>query len=168
MKELKSLQELVKQMDGLNNAHDDILMLMEMAYEENDDSIIPEIKSEIGQFEEQFEELRTQTLLSGEYDPCNAIVTIHAGAGGTESCDWAGMLYRMYTRWAERKGFSIQVLDFLDGDIAGIKGVTFQVDGENAYGYLKSEKGVHRLVRISPFNAAGKRQTSFALSLIHI
>ena len=125
MKELKSLQELVKQMDGLNNAHDDILMLMEMAYEENDDSIIPEIKSEIGQFEEQFEELRTQTLLSGEYDPCNAIVTIHAGAGGTESCDWAGMLYRMYTRWAERKGFSIQVLDFLDGDIAGIKGVTF-------------------------------------------
>ena len=162
MKELKSLQELVKQMDGLNNAHDDILMLMEMAYEENDDSIIPEIKSEIGQFEEQFEELRTQTLLSGEYDPCNAIVTIHAGAGGTESCDWAGMLYRMYTRWAERKGFSIQVLDFLDGDIAGIKGVTFQVDGENAYGYLKSEKGVHRLVRISPFNAAGKRQTSFA------
>ena len=126
------------------------------------DSMVKEIQSEIQGFETQFEELRTRTLLSGEYDGCNAIVTIHAGAGGTESCDWAGMLYRMYTRWAERKGFSIQVLDFLDGDITGIKGVTFQVNGENAYGYLKSEKGVHRLVRISPFNAAGKRQTSFA------
>ena len=109
-----------------------------------------------------FEKLKIQTLLSGEYDACNAIMTIHAGAGGTESCDWAGMLYRMYCRWAEKKGFSLQVLDFLDGDIAGIKAVTFEVKGENAYGYLKSEKGVHRLVRISPFNSAGKRQTSFA------
>ncbi len=100
-------------------------------------------------------------LLSEEYDKCNAILKLNAGAGGTESCDWAGMLYRMYTRWAERKGFSIDVLDFLDGDEAGIKSITFQVNGENAYGYLKSEKGVHRLVRISPFNAQGKRQTSF-------
>ena len=162
MKELKSLQELVKEMEGLLAVREDILFLIEMAYEENDDSMVKEIQSEIQGFETQFEELRTRTLLSGEYDGCNAIVTIHAGAGGTESCDWAGMLYRMYTRWAERKGFSIQVLDFLDGDITGIKGVTFQVNGENAYGYLKSEKGVHRLVRISPFNAAGKRQTSFA------
>ncbi len=162
MKELKSLQELVKEMEGLLAVREDILVLIEMAYEENDDSMVKEIQSEIQGFETQFEELRTRTLLSGEYDGCNAIVTIHAGAGGTESCDWAGMLYRMYTRWAERKGFSIQVLDFLDGDITGIKGVTFQVNGENAYGYLKSEKGVHRLVRISPFNAAGKRQTSFA------
>lgn len=162
MKELKSLQELVKEMEGLLAVREDILVLIEMAYEENDDSMVKEIQSEIQGFEMQFEELRTRTLLSGEYDGCNAIVTIHAGAGGTESCDWAGMLYRMYTRWAERKGFSIQVLDFLDGDITGIKGVTFQVNGENAYGYLKSEKGVHRLVRISPFNAAGKRQTSFA------
>ena len=162
MKELKSLQELVKEMEGLLAVREDILVLIEMAYEENDDSMVKEIQSEIQGFETQFEELRTRTLLSGEYDGCNAIVTIHAGAGGTESCDWAGMLYRMYTRWAERKGFSIQVLDFLDGDITGIKGVTFQVHGENAYGYLKSEKGVHRLVRISPFNAAGKRQTSFA------
>ncbi len=162
MKELKSLQELVKRMRELGQSREDIMVLIEMAYEENDGSMAKEIQEEIGQFEEQFENLRTQTLLSGEYDGCSAIVTIHAGAGGTESCDWAGMLYRMYTRWAERKGFSIQVLDFLDGDIAGIKGVTFQVDGENAYGYLKSEKGVHRLVRISPFNAAGKRQTSFA------
>ena len=137
MKELKSLQELVKRMRELGQSREDIMVLIEMAYEENDGSMAKEIQEEIGQFEEQFENLRTQTLLSGEYDGCSAIVTIHAGAGGTESCDWAGMLYRMYTRWAERKGFSIQVLDFLDGDIAGIKGVTFQVDGENAYGYLK-------------------------------
>ena len=162
MKELKSLQELVKELETLSEGREDILLLLEMAYEENDDAMVREIQGEIEQFEERFESLRTQTLLSGEYDSCNAIVTIHAGAGGTESCDWAGMLYRMYTRWAERKGFSIQVLDFLDGDIAGIKGVTFQVNGENAYGYLKSEKVIHRLVRISPFNAAGKRQTSFA------
>ena len=101
-------------------------------------------------------------LLSGEYDGYDAILRLNAGAGGTESCDWCSMLYRMYCRWAERKGFSLQVLDFLDGDIAGIKAVTFEVKGENAYGYLKSEKGVHRLVRISPFNSAGKRQTSFA------
>ena len=100
--------------------------------------------------------------MSGEYDKNNAIVKINAGAGGTESCDWASMLYRMYTRWAESKGYKTEVLDFLDGDEAGIKSITFQVNGENAYGYLKSEKGVHRLVRISPFNAAGKRQTSFA------
>ena len=104
---------------------------------------------------------RIKTLLSGEFDKDNAIIKLNAGAGGTEACDWCGMLYRMYTRWAERKGFTIEELDFLDGDEAGVKSVTFQVNGENAYGYLKSEKGVHRLVRISPFNAAGKRQTSF-------
>lgn len=124
--------------------------------------MVKEIEGEISEFESVFEEIRIRTLLSGEYDSCNAIVTIHAGAGGTESCDWASMLYRMYSRWCERKGFSIQVLDYLDGDITGTKAVTFEVNGENAYGYLKSEKGVHRLVRISPFNAAGKRQTSFA------
>ena len=107
------------------------------------------------------EEIRIGTLLSGEFDNNNAILKLNAGAGGTESCDWASMLYRMYTRWAEKKGFSVEVLDYLDGDEAGIKSVTFQVNGENAYGYLKSEKGVHRLVRISPFNAQGKRQTSF-------
>ena len=100
-------------------------------------------------------------MLSGEYDQCNAIVTLHAGAGGTESCDWASMLYRMYNRWAQQKGFGWELLDYLEGDVAGIKAVTFEVVGENAYGYLKSEKGVHRLVRISPYNAAGKRQTSF-------
>ena len=123
--------------------------------------MIPEIREEMDSFIEKFETLRISTLLSEEYDKCNAILKLNAGAGGTESCDWAGMLYRMYTRWAERKGFSIEVLDYLDGDEAGIKSVTFQVNGENAYGYLKSEKGVHRLVRISPFNAQGKRQTSF-------
>ena len=111
----------------------------------------------------QYEDIETLIEMGYEaqYDKCNAILKLNAGAGGTESCDWAGMLYRMYTRWAERKGFSIEVLDYLDGDEAGIKSVTFQVNGENAYGYLKSEKGVHRLVRISPFNAQGKRQTSF-------
>ena len=132
-----------------------------MGYEENDESLIPEIQKELDHFISVFEQMRIGTLLSGEYDKNNAILKLNAGAGGTESCDWCGMLYRMYTRWAERKGFSIEVLDYLDGDEAGIKSVTFQVNGENAYGYLKSEKGVHRLVRISPFNAQGKRQTSF-------
>lgn len=162
MKELKSLQELVEVIRKLYDGYEDILMLIDMTYEENDDSMIREIETEIAEFERRFETLRIQTLLSGEYDSCDAIMTIHAGAGGTESCDWAGMLYRMYSRWAERKGLSIKVLDYLDGDITGIKTVTFEVSGDNAYGYLKSEKGVHRLVRISPFNAAGKRQTSFA------
>ncbi|MCI6061669.1 MAG: peptide chain release factor 2 [Dorea sp.] len=162
MKELKNLQELVKTIHQLYTSYDDICLLIDMGYEEEDSSMFKEIGGEIREFESLFEGLRIQTLLSGEYDACNAIVTIHAGAGGTESCDWANMLYRMYSRWAERKGFSLQVLDYLDGDITGIKAITFEVNGENAYGYLKSEKGVHRLVRISPFNSAGKRQTSFA------
>ncbi len=162
MKELKSLKDFIETMRGLTTSYEDIGLLIEMAYDENDESLLPEIEEELKSFEETFEMIRIQTLLSGEYDKDNAIVTLHAGAGGTESCDWANMLYRMYTRWAERKGFSVQVLDFLDGDVAGLKAITFQVNGENAYGYLKSEKGVHRLVRISPFNAAGKRQTSFA------
>jgi peptide chain release factor 2 len=162
MKELKSLKDSLEQIESMLTQFEDIGLLIEMAYEENDASMIPEVEEELNHFETTFEELRIQTLLSGEYDKDNAIVTLHAGAGGTESCDWASMLYRMYLRWAERKGFSVEVLDFLDGDVAGIKAVTFQVNGMNAYGYLKSEKGVHRLVRISPFNAAGKRQTSFA------
>lgn len=162
MKELKGLKSSIETVEQLMTNFDDISVLIEMAYEENDESLVSEIEEELKSFEECYENIRIQTLLSGEYDKDNAIVTLHAGAGGTESCDWASMLYRMYTRWAERKGFSVQVLDFLDGDVAGIKTITFQVNGENAYGYLKSEKGVHRLVRISPFNAAGKRQTSFA------
>ena len=161
MKELKGLQDIIERAEGLTTQYEDIGLLIEMAYEEDDASMIPEIEQELKTFEDVFEEMRIQTLLSGDYDKDNAIVTLHAGAGGTESCDWASMLYRMYNRWAERKGFSVEVLDYLDGDVAGIKGVTFQVNGENAYGYLKSEKGVHRLVRISPFNAQGKRQTSF-------
>ena len=162
MKELKGLKDLLEQTGHMSTQFEDIGLLIEMAYEENDEAMIPEIDEELQAFEVAFEEMRIQTLLSGEYDKDNAIVTLHAGAGGTESCDWASMLYRMYNRWAERKGFSVEVLDYLDGDVAGIKAVTFQVNGENAYGYLKAEKGVHRLVRISPFNAAGKRQTSFA------
>ena len=161
MKELKNLKDTVGECDKLSTQYDDILALIDMGYEENDESLIPEIRGELDEFIREFDELRIGTLLSGEYDKNNAILKLNAGAGGTESCDWCGMLYRMYTRWAERKGFTIEVLDYLDGDEAGIKSVTFQVNGLNAYGYLKSEKGVHRLVRISPFNAQGKRQTSF-------
>lgn len=161
MKEMKGLQNTVEAGEVLFKEYEDIRMLIEMAYEEEDDSIIGELRKEIRHFEKRFEEMRIGTLLCGPYDKDNAIVTLHAGAGGTDSCDWATMLYRMYNRWAEKKGFSITVLDYIDGDITGIKGVTFEVNGENAYGYLKSEKGVHRLVRISPFNSAGKRQTSF-------
>ena len=161
MKELNSLKEEKEIFESLKSQYEDIETLLEMGYEENDATLIPEIQEELDAFVERFESIRIKTLLSGEYDRNNAILKLNAGAGGTESCDWAGMLYRMYTRWAERKGFSVEVLDYLDGDEAGIKSVTFQVNGENAYGYLKSEKGVHRLVRISPFNAQGKRQTSF-------
>lgn len=161
MKELKQLKDTVDECNALKTQYEDIETLIEMGYEAEDAEMIPEIREELDRFIETFEALRIRTLLSEEYDKCNAILKLNAGAGGTESCDWAGMLYRMYTRWAERKGFSIDVLDFLDGDEAGIKSITFQVNGENAYGYLKSEKGVHRLVRISPFNAQGKRQTSF-------
>ncbi len=162
MKHLKSLQDIIEQVEGLEELYGDIGILMDMAVEENDEELAGEATEEFARFESGFEALRIQTLLSGEYDEENAILTIHAGEGGTESCDWANMLYRMYKRYAERKGFTVDVLDFLEGDVAGIKGITIQVNGENAYGYLKSEKGVHRLVRISPFNAAGKRQTSFA------
>ena len=161
MKELKNLKDTCQTYRDLKNGYDDILTLIEMGYEENDESLIPEIEEELDHFINGLEQMRIGTLLSGEYDGNNAILKLNAGAGGTESCDWASMLYRMYTRWAEKKGYDIEVLDYLDGDEAGIKSVTFQVNGPNAYGYLKSEKGVHRLVRISPFNAQGKRQTSF-------
>lgn len=161
MKELKSLKELVETCDRLKTQFEDIGDLIEMGYEDEDPQMAEDIRKELDEFIETLEELRIGTLLDGEYDKDNAILKLNAGAGGTESCDWAGMLYRMYSRWAERKGFSVDVLDYLDGDEAGIKSITFQVNGVNAYGYLKSEKGVHRLVRISPFNAQGKRQTSF-------
>ena len=162
MKELKTLQDLLDKVKDLEQVYEDIGMLIDLADEEEDTSMISEIRKELDSFEKEYEELRIQTLLSGEYDTCNAIVTLHAGAGGTESCDWANMLYRMYTRYAQSKGFGITVLDYQDGEITGLKAITFEVNGENAYGYFQSEKGVHRLVRISPFNSAGKRQTSFA------
>lgn len=161
MKALKSMKDDVATYASLQTQFEDIETLIEMGYEENDASLIPEIEELLQEFSGVYEAIRIKTLLSGEYDRDNAIVSLHAGAGGTESCDWAAMLYRMYTRWAADKDFSVEVLDSLDGEEAGIKSVTFQVNGENAYGYLKSERGVHRLVRISPFNAAGKRQTSF-------
>ena len=161
MKEVKSLKDDVATYAALSAQYDDVETMSEMGYEENDPELIPEIDQMMKEFVQTYEDIRMKTLLSGEYDRNNAIVSLHAGAGGTESCDWAAMLYRMYTRWADKKGFSVEVLDSLDGEEAGIKSITFQVNGENAYGYLKSEKGVHRLVRISPFNAAGKRQTSF-------
>ena len=161
MKEVKSLKDDVATYAALSTQYDDIETMIEMGYEENDPELIPEIDQMMKEFVQTYEDIRMKTLLSGEYDRNNAIVSLHAGAGGTESCDWAAMLYRMYTRWADKKGFSVEVLDSLDGEEAGIKSITFQVNGDNAYGYLKSEKGVHRLVRISPFNAAGKRQTSF-------
>ena len=161
MKTLKYLKDDLETYQKLKNQYEEIELLIEMGYEENDESVIPEIQEMLDEFRATFDDIRIRTLLSGEYDGDDAIVTLHAGAGGTESCDWASMLYRMYTRWCDKKGFQVEVLDYLDGDEAGIKSVTFEVRGENAYGYLKSEKGVHRLVRISPFNAAGKRQTSF-------
>ena len=161
MKEMKQLKETVETCHGLLQQYEDIETLIEMGYEEEDSDMVEEVRRELDSFITVLEEIRIGTLLSGEFDKDNAILKLNAGAGGTESCDWASMLYRMYTRWAEKKGFSIEVLDYLDGEEAGIKSVTFQVNGENAYGYLKSEKGVHRLVRISPFNAQGKRQTSF-------
>ncbi len=161
MRELKGLKDDIDGYASLQQAYEDIQTLLEMAYEENDPDMIPEIGEELQNFIAKLEDLRISTLLSGPYDRDNAILTLHAGAGGTESCDWAGMLNRMYQRWAEKKGYRVEVLDYLDGEEAGVKSVTLQIDGENAYGYLKSEHGVHRLVRISPFNAAGKRQTSF-------
>ncbi len=162
VRELKSLKDTVAEFNDLKTKYDDVATLIEMAREEDDESLIPELEETFTSFKDEFEDLRIRTLLTGEYDNSNAIITLHAGAGGTEACDWTSMLYRMYTRWAEKKGYTVELLDILDGDEAGIKSVTFQINGENAYGYMRSEKGVHRLVRISPFNANGKRQTSFS------
>ncbi|MDR2023283.1 MAG: peptide chain release factor 2 [Hungatella sp.] len=157
----KNLKDTVQTYKDLEQQYEDIGVMIEMGNEENDPSLVPEVEEMLNHFKEKLEDMRINTLLAGEYDGHNAILKLNAGAGGTESCDWCGMLYRMFCRWAEKKGFSLEVLDYLDGDEAGIKSVTVQINGPNAYGYLKSEKGVHRLVRISPFNAAGKRQTSF-------
>ena len=162
MKELKGLKKSLEEFVTIKGLYEDMETLIEMAEEEDDESLIDEITQNLDEFTESFETLRIATLLSDEFDENNAVININAGAGGTESCDWVSMLYRMYTRWAEKKGFDIEVIDYLDGDEVGYKSITFQVSGYDAYGYLKSEKGVHRLIRMSPFNAAGKRQTTFA------
>lgn len=161
MKELKDDQKTVAEADGLQNQYHDILDLIEMGNEDGDESVIDSIREELDDFEEKLETMRLSTLLIGEYDHNNAILSLNAGAGGTESCDWCSMLFRMYSKWADRKGFTVDVMNVVDGDEAGYKSVDFQISGENAYGFLRSEHGVHRLVRMSPFNAQGKRQTSF-------
>nr|WP_330390227.1 peptide chain release factor 2 [Pseudobutyrivibrio xylanivorans] len=162
MKELKSMKDDVAVIDKLEDLYKEIEDYIELGNEEEDQEIVDTVALLIEEFETDLETLRMKTLLSGEYDGDSAIVTLHSGAGGVEACDWVQMLYRMYSRWASDMGFALDELDYQEGDEAGIKSVTFQVNGENAYGYLKSEKGIHRLVRISPFNAQGKRQTSFA------
>jgi len=161
MKELKNLKDTIQEYKDLEAQYNDLYDLIEMVNEENDESMVEEVQAEFESFTNNFEEVRLATLLDGEFDKNNAIVTLHAGAGGTEACDWCSMLYRMYSMWAQSKGFSLELLDFLEGDEAGYKSVTLQINGMNAYGHLKSEHGVHRLVRISPFNAQAKRQTSF-------
>lgn len=162
---LQETKQLKNKIDGFNSLvekYEDMMTLIEMGNEEDDESVVPEVKQMKEEFLEGFEHLRISTLLKGEYDKNNAIVTLHSGAGGTEACDWVSMLYRMYTRWVEKQGYGFELLDYLEGEEAGIKSVTFMVTGENAFGYLKSEKGIHRLVRISPFDSSGRRHTSFA------
>ena len=161
-KRLKQLKAKVENYEKLCSGWDDLMTLCEMAIEEDDDSMLPELQSEYAEFEKKLEETRLGTLLTGEYDANNAILTFHAGAGGTEAQDWTQMLVRMYQHWGEKHDFKVSMLDFLDGDEAGLKSAVLLVEGENAYGYLKGEMGVHRLVRVSPFDSSGRRHTSFA------
>ncbi len=161
-KRIKQLQQKCEKYEKLRSSWDDLMTICEMALEENDDSMLAELETDYAKLESELEAMRLSTLLSGEYDANNVILSIHPGAGGTEAQDWAQMLYRMYTRWAERHGYTYTLMDWQDGEEAGIKSATIKIEGENAYGYLKSEHGVHRLVRISPFDASGRRQTSFA------
>ena len=161
-KRMKQLQNKVGGYEKLCSKWDDLMAICEMAIEEGDDSMLDELRGDYAKLEGDLEAMRLSTLLSGEYDANNAILTIHPGAGGTEAQDWAQMLYRMYTRWAERHGYTYTLLDWQDGEEVGIKSASIKIEGENAYGFLKSEHGVHRLVRISPFDASGRRQTSFA------
>ena len=161
-KRLKQLKGKVENYEKLCSGWDDLMTLCEMAIEEDDDSMLPELQSEYAEFEKKLEETRLGTLLTGEYDANNAILTFHAGAGGTEAQDWTQMLYRMYNMWADRHGYTVKLMDYLDGDEAGIKSATIMIEGENAYGFLKSEHGIHRLVRISPFDSSGRRHTSFS------
>ena len=161
-KRMKQLQQKCEKYEKLQSTWEDLMTICEMALEENDDSMLGELETDYPKLESELEAMRLSTLLSGEYDANNVILSIHPGAGGTEAQDWAQMLYRMYTRWAERHGFTYTLMDWQDGEEAGIKSASIKIEGENAYGYLKSEHGVHRLVRISPFDASGRRQTSFA------
>ena len=162
LQKIKQLKNKQASYEKLDNTWSDLITLCQMGAEEKDESLLPELEEEFKAFTEALEAARLETLLSGDYDNCSAIVSFHAGAGGTEAQDWAQMLYRMYTRWAERHGMKYKVLDWLDGEEAGMKSASIQIDGDNAYGYLKSENGVHRLVRISPFDSSGRRHTSFA------
>lgn len=162
MQKLKGLKDKVSRYEALSSSREDLLTLIEIAEEESDESVLDEVKQGYKQLTESIESMKLETLLSGKYDKSSAIITLHAGAGGTEAQDWCEMLFRMFNRWAERKGYKTETLDLLDGEEAGIKSVTFSVEGLNAYGYLRSEKGVHRLVRISPFDSAARRHTSFA------
>ena len=162
LKRIKYLKERVGAYEALKGKLEDTLVLTEMGIEEEDESVTDEVLAAVAEIQEDEERQRIEILLSGEYDGNNAILTLHPGAGGTEAQDWALMLYRMYTRWGEKRGFNVKLLDWLDGEEAGIKSATIRIEGTNAYGYLKSENGVHRLVRVSPFDASGRRHTSFA------
>ena len=162
LQKIKLLKNKVQGFNDIKNQWEDVSTLVELGIEENDDSVLGEVKSGYSELQEKIDNMKLDTLLSGKYDKLSAIITLHSGAGGTEAQDWCEMLYRMYNMWAERKGFKTEVIDYLDGEEAGIKSVTFSIEGLNAYGYIKSEKGVHRLVRISPFDSAARRHTSFA------
>jgi len=162
LQRIKQLKDKTAKFGKLAGTWSDLMALCQIATEENDESLLPELTEEFKAFSEALETARLETLLSGEYDRCNAIVSFHAGAGGTEAQDWVQMLYRMYTRWAERQGMKYKLLDWLDGEEAGVKSASIEIEGDNAFGYLKGEAGVHRLVRISPFDASGRRHTSFA------
>ena len=162
LQRIKVLNSKIDRMKKIESLWKDIFVLIDLGEEEEDLSVLDEISGTMSSLKKEIEDLKLDVLLTGKYDKNNAILTLHSGAGGTEACDWVAMLFRMYTRWALKKGYVVRTIDILDGDEAGIKSVTFMVSGENAYGYLKAEKGVHRLVRISPFDASGRRHTSFA------
>ena len=162
MQKIKGLKGKIERYNSLKGLWEDLQTLVELAIEENDESVLSEVKDGYKSLCDSVEDMKLETMLSGKYDKNNAIITLHAGAGGTEAQDWCEMLYRMYTHWAERKGSKVETLDFLDGEEAGLKSITFLIEGLNAYGYAKCEKGVHRLVRISPFDSAARRHTSFA------
>jgi peptide chain release factor 2 len=162
MQKINQLKSKCERYKKLQSSWDDLLTLCQMGIEEDDESLLPELVEEYNSFEKSLEETRLSTLLNGEYDANNAIMNFHAGAGGTEAQDWTQMLYRMYTRWAERHNFKVTLVDYLDGEDAGLKSASIIIEGENAYGYLKSESGIHRLVRISPFDSSGRRHTSFS------